>query len=152
LNFEHLIALNARIGDGDPTSLEDNCVEGGEAGEGRTYLTASIGSLLIDYPNKTSLGQNFKIIYRQKAIKDKQLISFSKKNEYIHERAMNKSNINEPFRLATYTSTIRGKHIPRKPGVYATVSRKSSLDDHVTVAVQADGVHILDVSVNIMYI
>ncbi|KAF8805835.1 hypothetical protein BYT27DRAFT_7191996 [Phlegmacium glaucopus] len=59
---------------------------------------------------------------------------------------MSKSNIGEPFILATYTSTIRGNYIQRKPGVYATVSRKSSSDDHVTVAVQADGVHVLDVS------
>lgn len=59
---------------------------------------------------------------------------------------MSKSNIGEPFLLATYTSTIRGVHLLRKPGVYATVSQKSSSDDHVTVAVQADGVHILDVS------
>jgi hypothetical protein len=59
-------------------------------------------------------------------------------------RAM-KSNIGEPFLLATYTSTIRGIHLLTKPGVYATVSQKSSSDDHVTVAVQADGVHILDV-------
>jgi hypothetical protein len=27
----------------------------------------------------------------------------------------------------------------RKPGVYATISQKSSSDDHVTVVVQADG-------------
>ena len=63
---------------------------------------------------------------------------------------MSKSNISEPFLLVTYTSTIRGKHLPRKPGVYATVSRKSSSDEHVTVAVQADGVHVLDVSVCIL--
>ena len=69
-------------------------------------------------------------------IKNKQLISY----------AMSKSNIGEPFLLATYTSTIRGNKLLRKPGVYATVSQKSSSDDHVTVAVQADGVHILDVS------
>ena len=60
---------------------------------------------------------------------------------------MSKSNIGEPFLLATYTSTIRGSHLLRKPGAYATVSQKSSSDEHVTVAVQADGVHILDVSV-----
>lgn len=60
--------------------------------------------------------------------------------------AMSKSNIGEPFLLATYTSTIRDFHLLRKPGVYASVSQKSSSDDHVTVAVQADGVHILDVS------
>ena len=60
---------------------------------------------------------------------------------------MSKSNISEPFLLATYTSKLRGKNLPRKPGVYATVSRKSNSDDQVTVAVQADGVHILDVSV-----
>ena len=59
---------------------------------------------------------------------------------------MRTSNIGEPFLLATYTSTVRGLHLQRKPGVYATVSQKSSSDDHVTVAVQADGVHILDVS------
>jgi len=64
---------------------------------------------------------------------------------------MSKSNINEPFLLTTYTSTIRGNHIQRKPGVYATVSRKSSSDDHVTVAVQADGVHVLDVSCSICH-
>ena len=72
----------------------------------------------------------------QPAIKDKQKIPYP----------MSKSNIGEPFLLATYTSTIRGIHLLRKPGVYATVSQKSSSDDHVTVAVQADGVHILDVS------
>ena len=55
---------------------------------------------------------------------------------------MNKSNISEPFILATYTSTIRDRLL----SIYATVSRKSSADDQVTVAVQADGVHILDVS------
>jgi hypothetical protein len=64
---------------------------------------------------------------------------------------MSKSNIGEPFLLATYTSTIRGIHLLRKPGVYATVSQKSSSDDHVTVAVQADGVHILDVSCFALY-
>ena len=37
---------------------------------------------------------------------------------------MSKSNISEPFLLATYTSTIRGTHLLRKPGVYATVSQK----------------------------
>ena len=65
---------------------------------------------------------------------------------------MSKSNISEPFLLATYTSTIRGIPLLKKPGVYATVSRKSSSDDHVTVAVQADGVHILDVSCFTLYL
>jgi hypothetical protein len=66
--------------------------------------------------------------------------------------AMNMSNISEPFILATYTSTIRDRHLLRKPNVYATVSRKSSADDQVTVAVQADGVHILDVSNLLSYL
>ena len=64
---------------------------------------------------------------------------------------MSKSNISEPFLLATYTSTIRG-NLLKKPGVYATVSQKSSSDDHVTVAVQADGVHVLDVNCFTLYL
>ena len=81
---------------------------------------------------------HFQVVWKSglQLIKDKQLISY----------AMSKSKIGEPFLLATYTSTIRGNKLLRKPGVYATVSQKSSSDDHVTVAVQADGVHVLDVS------
>ena len=81
---------------------------------------------------------HFQVVWKSglQLIKDKQLISY----------AMSKSKIGEPFLLATYTSTIRGNNLLRKPGVYATVSQKSSSDDHVTVAVQADGVHVLDVS------
>jgi hypothetical protein len=42
----------------------------------------------------------------------------------------------EHFLFLICTSTIC---LMRKPGVYATVSQKSSSDDHVSVAVQADG-------------
>ncbi|KDR84273.1 hypothetical protein GALMADRAFT_133615 [Galerina marginata CBS 339.88] len=57
---------------------------------------------------------------------------------------MSNSNINETFVLASYTSSVRGKSTQKhSPGVYATVHKKAnSQDEFVTVAVQADGVHI----------
>ena len=58
--------------------------------------------------------------------------------------AMASSNINEPFVLATYHSTLRGNLNPRL-GAFASVHQIS--DKYVTVAAQADGVHILDVRI-----
>ncbi len=57
---------------------------------------------------------------------------------------MSCSNINEPFVLATYYSTLRGNLNPRF-GAFASVHQRS--DEYVTVAAQADGVHILDVRI-----
>jgi hypothetical protein len=50
---------------------------------------------------------------------------------------MSKLNITEPFLLAI--STIRGTHLMRKLVYIRPISRISSSNDHVTVAVQADG-------------
>ena len=58
------------------------------------------------------------------------------------------SSISEPFVLATYASTLRGAVLD-KPlvGAYTSVHRISNKsDEYVTVAAQADSVHILDVS------
>ncbi|KAF8165883.1 hypothetical protein B0H34DRAFT_254615 [Crassisporium funariophilum] len=59
---------------------------------------------------------------------------------------MTSCTIDEPFVLASYTSSFRGKSVQRP--LYATSYRKtgSNADGYVTVAAQADGVHILDVS------
>ncbi|KAH9482205.1 hypothetical protein JR316_0004300 [Psilocybe cubensis] len=62
---------------------------------------------------------------------------------------MASSIINETFVLANYTSSARGKSTKKyTPGVYATSTKKNSnsADGYVTVAVQADGVHVLDTS------
>ncbi|PPQ94798.1 hypothetical protein CVT25_007435 [Psilocybe cyanescens] len=62
---------------------------------------------------------------------------------------MASSSINETFVLANYTSSVRGKSAKKyTPGVYASCTKKntSSSDGYVTVAVQADGVHVLDTS------
>jgi hypothetical protein len=56
--------------------------------------------------------------------------------------------IREPFTLASYTSSSRGKLKQISENVYATYHRKassSSDDGYVTVAAQADGLHVLDV-------
>lgn len=61
---------------------------------------------------------------------------------------MSPSNIREPFVLATYISTLRG-HVLDKAlvGAYASVHQRSNnSNEYVTVAAQADAVHILDVS------
>lgn len=57
-------------------------------------------------------------------------------------------SISEPFVLATYASTLRGAVRDRTlVGAYTSVHRISNkLDEYVTVAAQADSVHILDVS------
>src|SRR5258705_12447633 len=63
------------------------------------------------------------------------------------------SNLSEPFVLATYTSTLRGTVLV-KPlvGAYASAHQRSNKsDEYVTVAAQADAVHILDVS-RLLYI
>ena len=61
------------------------------------------------------------------------------------------SSVTEPFVLATYTSTLRGA-VLHKPliGAYASVHQRAnkSLDEYVTVAAQADAVHLLDVSLD----
>ncbi|PPQ69895.1 hypothetical protein CVT26_014158 [Gymnopilus dilepis] len=61
---------------------------------------------------------------------------------------MSNSNINDIFVLSSYTSSARGKAAAKyTPGVYASSSKSAkSSDGFVTVAVQADGVHVLDVS------
>lgn len=61
---------------------------------------------------------------------------------------MTSSTIGDHFVLATYTSSVRGKSSKKHgPGVFATSYKKSSSSDgYVTVAVQADGVHVIDVS------
>ena len=60
---------------------------------------------------------------------------------------MSNSNINDIFVLSSYTSSARGKAAAKyTPGVYASSSKSAkSSDGFVTVAVQADGVHVLDV-------
>jgi hypothetical protein len=64
--------------------------------------------------------------------------------------AMADSSINEPFILATYNSILRGNRtseIIRR--TYASVSKRSTKShEYVTIAAQADGIHILDVSFN----
>jgi hypothetical protein len=67
---------------------------------------------------------------------------------------MSSSNINDPFVLASYTSSFRGKTQQRyTPGVYASsYKRPNKINEFVTVAVQADGVHVLDVSLCFMSI
>ncbi|KAF8883188.1 hypothetical protein CPB84DRAFT_193080 [Gymnopilus junonius] len=57
-------------------------------------------------------------------------------------------SINDIFVVSSYTSSARGKSTAKyTPGVYASSSKKAnSSDGFVTVAVQADGVHVLDVS------
>jgi len=60
------------------------------------------------------------------------------------------SNLSEPFVLATYNSTLRGTVLD-KPliGAYTSVHRRANKsDEYVTVAAQADAVHILDVSLD----
>jgi len=60
------------------------------------------------------------------------------------------SNLGEPFVLATYNSTLRGT-VPDIPlvGAYTSVHRRANKsDEYVTVAAQADAVHILDVSLD----
>jgi hypothetical protein len=69
-----------------------------------------------------------------------------------HARFLNAmcSNVTEPFVLATYTSTLRGA-VLHKPwiGAYASVHQRANKpDEYVTVAAQADAVHILDVSLD----
>lgn len=58
------------------------------------------------------------------------------------------STIGDHFVLETYTSSIRGKGSKKHGhGVFATSYKKSnSADGYVTVAAQADGLHIIDVS------
>jgi len=64
-----------------------------------------------------------------------------------HRPQMLSSNISDPFVLASYTSSFRGKVQQRNtPGVYASsYKRPNKTNEFVTVAVQADGVHVLDV-------
>ncbi|KAF4619578.1 hypothetical protein D9613_004793 [Agrocybe pediades] len=64
---------------------------------------------------------------------------------------MASSTINEPFVLSSYSSSSsRGKKAQKyTPGVYASAyqsQKANGSDGYVTVAVQADGVHVLDVS------
>ncbi|KIM35166.1 hypothetical protein M413DRAFT_20795 [Hebeloma cylindrosporum] len=61
---------------------------------------------------------------------------------------MSSSNINDPFVLASYTSSFRGKtHQKYTPGVYASsYKRPNKTNEFVSVAVQADGLHVLDLS------
>jgi len=66
---------------------------------------------------------------------------------------MTSSTINEPFVLSSFSSSSRGKKAQKyTPGVYASSYQKAnSSDGFVTIAVQADGVHIFDVSFGIFF-
>ncbi|KAF9478651.1 hypothetical protein BDN70DRAFT_879661 [Pholiota conissans] len=61
---------------------------------------------------------------------------------------MSSSTLSDHFVLATYTSSVRRKSSKKHgPGVYATSYKKANTSDgYVTVAAQADGVHVIDVS------
>jgi hypothetical protein len=63
---------------------------------------------------------------------------------------MASSNISEPFVLATYTCSLRGVLDKALVGAYASVHQRpnNKSDEFVTVAAQADAVHILDVSLD----
>lgn len=65
---------------------------------------------------------------------------------------MSTSNINDIFVLSSYTSSVRGNSTTKyTPGVYASSSKKANgSDGFVTVAVQADGIHVLDVSTSFL--
>ena len=62
---------------------------------------------------------------------------------------MTGSTISDHFVLETYTSSHRGKETKKHgPGIFAASSKKpNTADGYVTVAAQADGIHIIDVSV-----
>ena len=71
-----------------------------------------------------------------------------------HYTAMAESSINEPFVLATYNSILRGNRATEIiPRTYASVSKRSTRShEYVTIAAQADGIHILDVSFDLVLV
>lgn len=62
---------------------------------------------------------------------------------------MTSSTISDHFVLETYTSSSHSKGSKKHgPGVFAASYKKSNTTDgYVTVAAQADGIHIIDVSI-----